>query len=87
MMSKAWPIKTAAFAAPHSYVSTTAAYQTRRSSAAEVLVDTIRHYQRWRAMRKTIVALSGLESHMLKDIGIDRSEIPSVARRVADQSW
>lgn len=34
---------------------------------------------RWHMRRKTIRALSALSDHRLKDIGIERSEIPRVA--------
>lgn len=34
---------------------------------------------RWHMRRKTIRALSALNDHQLKDIGVERSEIPCVA--------
>lgn len=40
----------------------------------------------WRRRRETISALSALNDHTLKDIGIDRSEIYAVATEVAGQS-
>lgn len=36
-------------------------------------------WQRRRLQRATYAALSGLDAHILRDIGIDPSEIPSIA--------
>ena len=38
------------------------------------------HYRAWRRIRATADVLHGLSDHTLKDIGIDRSEIDSIAR-------
>ena len=75
MMSKTWPVGTAAYAAPRSYFP-----------APAVFGEMVRRFQRWRAERQTVAALSQLESHVLEDIGVERSEIPHVARRLAEQS-
>ena len=86
MMSKAWP--------------TTNTQGVSRGQAAAAALDTTVHtgvsaavgravqrYRRWRMERQTIAALSGLDRTMLKDIGVDRAEIPAIARRLADQAW
>ena len=40
-------------------------------------------FTRWRTYRSTISELGRLSDHELHDIGLMRSEIPSVARRAA----
>lgn len=40
-------------------------------------------FGRWHDRRKTIRTLSGLNDHLLRDIGIDRHEIESAVRRSA----
>ncbi|NNE24844.1 MAG: DUF1127 domain-containing protein [Rhizobiales bacterium] len=50
-----------------------------------LIADLWNSIARWRQRRETIIALSGLSDHALKDIGIDRSEIYSVATEVAGQ--
>jgi uncharacterized protein YjiS (DUF1127 family) len=36
-------------------------------------------FWRWRSLNATVAVLGGLDDRMLKDIGIDRSEIESIA--------
>ena len=50
------------------------------------LFDNIRTtFANWRARRRTIDALSALNDHQLRDIGIHRDEIISVASEVVNQ--
>lgn len=49
----------------------------RRTRAA--LGAVVEGLQRRRLQRATHMALSGLSAHILRDIGIDPSEIPSIA--------
>ena len=44
-------------------------------------MDLIRNYRNWRRYRATVNELSRLSNRELNDIGLSRSEIPSVARR------
>ena len=46
---------------------------TRRTA-----VRLVRAYAKWQQMRRSIAALERLDDHMLRDIGIDRSEIQSL---------
>ena len=87
MMSKAWPTQQSAPTVSHSHASTAAVPVSGQSPVAEAVGKVFRAWQRKRAMRQTITALSELEGHVLKDIGITRGEIPSVAKRLADQTW
>ena len=41
-------------------------------------------HRRRREIRRTVVALSHLSNHVLKDIGVHRSEIASIARSGVD---
>jgi uncharacterized protein YjiS (DUF1127 family) len=41
-------------------------------------------HRRRREIRRTVAALSQLSDHMLRDIGLDRSEIASIARSGCD---
>ena len=41
-------------------------------------VRLVRAYAKWQHMRRSIAALERLDDHMLRDIGIDRSEIQSL---------
>lgn len=43
----------------------------------------LRAWQRRRLQRATLLALAHLDARLLHDIGLDRSEIPSVAHAVA----
>lgn len=87
MMSKAWPTPTSAQTAPRSEAATAAVHVYGQSAPVAAVEKLIHRWQRWRAMRQTITALSGLEGHVLEDIGITRGDIPSVAKRLADQTW
>jgi uncharacterized protein YjiS (DUF1127 family) len=40
-------------------------------------------HRRRRAMRATLASLDGLDRHLLRDLGLDRSELPSVAAEAA----
>ena len=41
-------------------------------------------YKNWRVYRRTYRELSQLSSRDLRDLGIDRSQIPSIARQAFD---
>ena len=43
-------------------------------------MNIVRNYRNWRRYRETVKELSRLSNHELNDLGIHRSEIPSVAR-------
>jgi len=46
------------------------------------MLDTvIRKYKSWANYHRTVNELSRLSSHELSDLGLSRSDIPSVARR------
>ena len=44
-------------------------------------MNLIRNYRNWRRYRDTVNELSRLSNRELSDLGIVRSEIPSVARK------
>jgi uncharacterized protein YjiS (DUF1127 family) len=41
----------------------------------------LRNYRNWRRYRETVSELNRLSNYELTDLGITRSDIPSVARR------
>lgn len=47
---------------------------------ADAARDAVRAVRRWHRYRKTVVALARLDDRMLRDIGLNRDEITSVAR-------
>ena len=62
---------------------------TSRSNSVKRLIDrlVLRPIANWRARQLALDELSGLDDHMLADIGIARSEIPGiVAGRIAPRS-
>ena len=44
-------------------------------------MNLIRNYRNWRRYRNTVSELNRLSNRELNDLGINRGEIPSVARR------
>ena len=44
-------------------------------------MNLIRNYRNWRRYRDTVSELNRLSNRELNDLGINRGEIPSVARR------
>ncbi|MBD0416538.1 DUF1127 domain-containing protein [Oryzicola mucosus] len=46
-------------------------------------MNLIRNYRNWRSYRQTINELSRLSNRELTDLGINRAEIPYVARKTA----
>ena len=44
-------------------------------------MNMIRNYRNWRRYRDTVSELNRLSNRVLNDLGINRGEIPSVARR------
>jgi uncharacterized protein YjiS (DUF1127 family) len=44
-------------------------------------MNLIRNYRNWRRYRETVSELSRLTNHELVDLGITRSDIPTVARK------
>jgi len=44
-------------------------------------MDVIGTFRNWRSYRKTITELGALSNRELDDLGINRSEIPSIAKR------
>lgn len=44
-------------------------------------MNILRTYQNWRRYRSTVAELSSLSNRELNDLGINRSEIPYVARQ------
>ena len=44
-------------------------------------MNLIRNYRNWREYRRTVSELRNLSSRELADVGIQRSEIPAVARK------
>ncbi|GAA5096157.1 DUF1127 domain-containing protein [Bartonella acomydis] len=49
-------------------------------------MDILRSYSHWRRYRRTVNALSRLSTDELKDLGIYRGNIDSVARRYSQKS-
>lgn len=43
----------------------------------------LRQYRRWREYRRAYNELASLDDRMLRDIHINRSEIPGIARQAA----
>lgn len=76
--SKTWPVASAPYAARQPFFP---------AAARGALIEAFRGWLRWRAERRTVDQLSQLEGHILEDIGLERSEIPVVARRLAQQAW
>ena len=46
-------------------------------------MNLIRNYRNWRRYRETVTELGRLSNHELSDLGINRSDIPFVARKAA----
>jgi uncharacterized protein YjiS (DUF1127 family) len=44
-------------------------------------MNLIRNYRNWRRYRETVTELNRLSTRELTDLGINRSEIPFVARK------
>ena len=44
-------------------------------------MNLIRNYRNWRLYRNTVSELNGLSNRDLADLGINRSDIPHVARK------
>jgi uncharacterized protein YjiS (DUF1127 family) len=44
-------------------------------------MNIVENYRNWRRYRETVSELSRLSNRHLADLGINRGEIPSVARR------
>ena len=44
-------------------------------------MNLIRNYRNWRRYRDTVSEMNRLSNRELNDLGINRGEIPSVARR------
>ena len=57
--------------------------QTNRRAVTAAFRGFIEAVRRFRRERETYHALSRLSDHMLKDIGISRSEIGSIAQSIA----
>ena len=57
---------------------------TAASAAARGLRQLNARFDRWRRRRATVLALQSLDDHNLRDIGLDRSEILSLAREIDD---
>ena len=55
----------------------------RSSLPVVVLKRLVRAWRRWKAARATRLELSTLDARMLRDLGIDRSEVGSVAAEIA----
>ena len=55
------------------------------NAAAEIAQQMVGPFARRMRVRKTIVQLSALEDHMLRDIGLNRSSIISTAHEVEEQ--
>ncbi len=87
MMSKAWPTPTKAQGVARGQAAAAALQSPSHTGVAAVFDRALRHYRRRRVERQTVAALSGLERDVLEDIGVERAEIPAIARRLADQAW
>lgn len=46
-------------------------------------MNLVRSYNNWRRYRETVAELGKLSSRELNDLGINRSDIPFVARKAA----
>ncbi|EJF91526.1 DUF1127 domain-containing protein [Bartonella tamiae] len=44
-------------------------------------MNILRSFNNWRRYRTTVNELNRLSAHELNDLGINRSEIPAIARR------
>jgi len=44
-------------------------------------MNLVRNYRRWRLYRETVSELSRLSNRELNDLGIERQQIPLVARK------
>jgi uncharacterized protein YjiS (DUF1127 family) len=51
----------------------------------EKIMNLVRSYNNWRRYRETISELGRLTSRELSDLGINRSDIPFVARRASSK--
>ena len=60
-----------------------AAYEEndRKNKETRTEMNLIRNYRNWRRYRETVTELSRLSNRELHDLGISRSDIPSVARK------
>lgn len=57
---------------------------TQRHTVFDVIVQAYGAMRARMQERVTIRQLSNLEDHILKDIGVPRSEIPTIARKIAE---
>ena len=53
----------------------------RKKDETRTTMNLIRNYRNWRRYRETVSELSRLSNRELSDLGINRAEIQSVARR------
>jgi uncharacterized protein YjiS (DUF1127 family) len=53
----------------------------RRKESKKKEMNILRNYRNWRRYRETVSELSRLSNRELSDLGINRAEIQSVARR------
>lgn len=86
-MSKAWPTPSKAQGVSRGQAAAAALHSPSHTGVTAAFDRAPRRYRRWRAERQTVAALSGLERDVLEDIGVERAEIPAIARRLADQAW
>ncbi len=49
-------------------------------------MNILRSYSNWRRYRRTVNALSDLSTYELNDLGINRGDIDSIARRYSRKS-
>ena len=59
---------------------------TLDSEMTDILETVATSFRSWRTRRSTIAALSDLSDHALKDIGIGRNEIRSLAAELINET-
>ncbi|MFO1433104.1 MAG: DUF1127 domain-containing protein [Candidatus Competibacteraceae bacterium] len=65
---------------------TTSWFQSIGGSAVGLLRAGIRRFIRWREWRRTYRALQALDNGALKDLGLNRSEIPYLAQSLSNEA-
>ena len=56
-------------------------FELRTKSRKVFIMNVIRNYRNWRRYRETVSELNRLSARELSDLGINRADIPFVARK------